>query len=122
MDLMGSLTQVMIEGSADFVGELISGEHINQEAFSYGEEHEDRLCKEFVELMNGTDYTNWLYGTSGHDNRPRDLGYWMGYKITEAYFNKQQDKKEAIKHILTIDDPIQFVKSSGYLDSYFTKK
>ena len=53
-----------------------------------------------------------LYGTSGKDDRPNDLGYWIGYKIIEAYFNKQTDKHKAITEIINIKDPLLFLKES----------
>jgi hypothetical protein len=112
------LNQSIKEGSADFLGELISGEHINMTAFNYGEQHEDVLCKEFVAKMLTKDETDWLYGTSGKDDRPNDLGYWIGYKITEAYFNKQKDKRKAVADILNVSDPLDFLRKSGYLESY----
>ena len=34
-----------------------------------------------------------------------DLSYYMGYKIRESYFNKQDNKIEAIKNILHIKKP-----------------
>ena len=52
LDNLELLLQSLNEGSADFIGELISGEHINSTAFNYGEEHQDALCKEFVLLMH----------------------------------------------------------------------
>lgn len=112
------LKQSLIEGSADFIGELISGDHINRIPFEYGNKHEDKLCKEFVGVMNNTDYTNWLYGTDGKDDRPNDLGYWIGYKISAIYFEKQTDKKQAINNILNIKDSMEFLKESGYLAKY----
>ena len=112
------LKQSILEGSADFIGELISGENINTVPFNYGESHTDSLCKEFVLRMSDENANDWLYGTSGKDNRPNDLGYWMGYKITESYFNKQEDKKQAIHDIINIPDPFKFLQESGYLDKY----
>ena len=112
------LKQTLIEGSADFIGELISGDHINMIAFKYGNKNADKLAKEFVGIMKNTDYTDWLYGTSGKDNRPSDLGYWMGYKISEAYFEKQKDKQQAVHDILNIKAPFDFLKESGYLSKY----
>jgi len=107
-----------MEGSADFIGELISGEHINLIPFDYGNKNEERLCQEFASIMLGEDSTDWLYGTSGKDDRPNDLGYWISYKISEAYFDKQKDKKQAISDILNIEDPMDFTKKSGYLNNY----
>ena len=112
------LKQSIIEGSADFIGELISGEHINMTPFKYGNKNEKKLCKEFVGVMINENYTDWLYGTSGKDDRPNDLGYWIGYKISEAYFKKQKDKQQAIHDILNIKDPLELLKESGYLAKY----
>ena len=74
----------------------------------------DKLCQEFVTRLKNPDYQDWLYGTSKKDDRPNDLGYWIGYKITEAYFNKQKDKQKAIDAIINIKDPMQFLKQSGF--------
>ncbi|MFV7236023.1 DUF2268 domain-containing putative Zn-dependent protease [Flavobacterium sp. ZB4R12] len=115
------LKWTLLEGGADFIGELISGESINNSSYKYGEQHLDKLCQEFVTRLKNQDYQDWLYGTSKKDDRPNDLGYWVGYKITEAYFNKQKDKHKAIAEILNIKDPMQFLRQSGFLDSYIEK-
>ncbi|MHB8207035.1 gliding motility protein GldB-related protein [Mucilaginibacter sp.] len=112
------LQQSVMEGSADFLGEMISGSQINGLAHKYGNEHKDLLCKEFVSKMNGTDFNDWLYGTSKKDDRPNDLGYWMGYQIVAQYYAKVTDKKQAIADILNIKDYDAFLKKSGYLDNY----
>jgi hypothetical protein len=115
------LQQSIIEGSADFMGELISGVNLNKDACNYGDKNEDRLCKEFVARMDTADYRDWLYGVTGKDDRPNDLGYWIGYKITEQYFKKATDKRQAIRDILDIRDFTMFMKGSGYLDKYLSK-
>lgn len=108
------------EGSADFISELISGETVNTSTpyYQYGEAHADKLYQEFVTVLKTGNSTDWLYGTSKKDDRPNDLGYWMGYKITEAYFNKQTDKHKAVHEILNIQNPLLFLKESGFLDEY----
>lgn len=108
----------LLEGGADFIGELTSGESINQFSYKYGDQNLDKLGPEFVTKLKSTDHQDWLYGTSKKDDRPNDLGYWIGYKITESYFNKQKDKQKAIEEILNINDPLQFLKQSGFLDIY----
>ena len=35
------------------------------------------------------------------DGRPNDLGYFIGYRIAEAYYNRMTDKQQAIRDILT---------------------
>ncbi|WP_125720735.1 DUF2268 domain-containing putative Zn-dependent protease [Flavobacterium ustbae] len=111
----------LMEGGADFIGELISGDAINQLSYQYGNQNQDKLCQEFVTRLKNKDYQDWLYGTSKKDDRPNDLGYWIGYKITEAYFYKHQDKQKAINEILNIKDPLQFLKQSGFLNVYIEK-
>jgi hypothetical protein len=112
------LEQSIVEGSADFLGELICGVNTNQAANDYGNKNKDRLCREFVANMDSTRYTDWLYGVSGKDDRPNDLGYWMGYKITEQYFAKAADKRKAIREILDIKDYKAFLRKSGFLEKY----
>jgi uncharacterized protein YjaZ len=112
------LQQSILEGSANFIGEKISGTSGDDNANNYGNTHTDQLCKEFVMKMNGTDYNDWLYGTSKKDDRPNDLGYWMGYQIAAHYFAKAANKKRAIYDILNIKDYNDFLKKSGYLDKY----
>ncbi len=111
------LRQSLVEGGADFIGELISGTHINETAFTYGEAHEEQLGLEFALKMGETSYEDWMYGTSGKDDRPNDLGYWMGYKIAAAYFENTSDKHQAIRDLLAMEDPQAILKKSGYLDS-----
>ncbi len=118
MDNPTLLQQSIIEGSADFLGELISGVNSNKAAKEYGDKNEDRLCKEFVSKMDSTSYTDWLYGVSGKDDRPNDLGYWMGYQIAARYFANEPDKKKAVRDIIDIKDFKVFLAKSGYLKRY----
>lgn len=112
------LKQALTEGGADFISEFVSGEPMNIKAFQYGEANADRLYKEFVTRYKSDDLRDWFYWISKKDDRPNDLGYWIGYKICEAYFNKQTDKHKAVQDILNIEDPFLFLKESGFLDTY----
>lgn len=110
------LEQSIREGSADFISELISGKHINEAAFSYGEANEEVLRPEFAEIMDDYRFHGWLYGSSGKkEGRPNDLGYWIGYKICKSYYTAQADKKQAIADMLSISDFKGFLAQSGYL-------
>ena len=115
------LQQSVLEGSADFMAELVTGKHGNSKANTYGNKHKEALCKEFVQIMNDKNYNDWLYGTTGKDNRPNDLGYWIGYEIVKSYFDKMEDKKLAVNRILNIDDYSRFLNESGYLKKYIKK-
>ncbi len=91
---------------------------MNVKAFQYGEANSDRLYKEFITKYKSDDFRDWFYWTSKKDDRPNDLGYWIGYKICEAYFDRQTDKHKAVHDILNIEDPFLFLKESGFLNSY----
>ena len=78
------LERSILEGSASFLGELISGKHSDDEVFEYGDTHTAELCNEFVKVIHNYEYQGWLYGGGLKAGRVRDLGYWMGYQITEV--------------------------------------
>jgi hypothetical protein len=107
------LAQSIMEGSADFICELIAGGHSNSIIYAYGDAHSKELWEEFQKDMNGTDWKTWLY-TSKDKSRPKDLGYWMGYKITRSYYNNTQNKSKAISNILHIRDYRKFLADSKY--------
>jgi hypothetical protein len=109
----GSLLAACIkEGGADYIAELISGSHINKHVHDYADPKEKELWMEFKERMLQDDYNGWLYTSS--KGRPNDLGYWMGYKITKAYFDTMSDKVAAMEHYLNIKDFEKFLEESGY--------
>ena len=107
------LAQCIREGSADFICELIAGSHSNTKIHEYGNTHARELWNEFVIQMNGTNWGNWLY-SSKDKSRPKDLGYWIGYKITRAYYTNAVDKIKAIQEILNIKDFNSFLADSKY--------
>jgi hypothetical protein len=107
------LAQSLTEGSADYIGELISGNQINVLAHTYGDSHEAELWAEFQKVMNGRDLNGWLY--SGMPGRPNDLGYYMGYKITESYIRNATDKRKAIEDTMKAAlDPTGYLARSHY--------
>jgi len=109
------------EGAADFIAELISGGHVNPHLHTYGNPIEKELWNEFRQAMNGTDFSNWLYQGDQAKDRPADLGYYMGYKITESYYKNAADKRAAIKEILEIKDFEEFLKTSRYEEKFARK-
>jgi hypothetical protein len=110
------LEQSIAEGSADFLASLIMKKEYKVE---YAESRLDELCSEFVSIMNGTKYHGWLYGSKGKkEGRPNDLGYWMGYKITEANYKASVDKSQAVIDILNVKDFKDFMMKSGYLNKW----
>lgn len=112
------LGKSLSEGSADFIGKLISGDNDNPQLHEYGNPREKQLWLEFKKEMNGNDESNWLYQGDKAKDKPADLGYYVGYKIAESYYNKAKDKKQAIKDILEIKDFNAFLQASGYDEKF----
>jgi hypothetical protein len=110
------LALAILEGSADFIGELISGRRGKGQLYDYGAANEAQLWKEFQPQMLSSDpkaFEPWFYGTP-MAGRPRDLGYFIGYKIADAYYARAADKKAAIREILTTTNFEGLLKASGY--------
>jgi hypothetical protein len=110
------LALAILEGSADFVGELISGRRGKGQLYDYGFANERQLWAEFQVKMRSNsekDFEPWFYGTPV-EGRPRDLGYFIGYRIADAFYMKAADKKAAIREILTTTDFEGLLRASGY--------
>ena len=109
------LAYAVREGGADYFAELISGDHINPRAHAYGDLHEQELWHLFKEEMHTTELGDWFFYTPKQQTEwPIDLGYYMGYKITEAYFQNAVSRTEAIEALLSSTDYDQFLEESGY--------
>lgn len=102
------------EGSANFIGELITGETNYSVVNEYGDKHENALWTEFKSTLCSPNAQKWLYNGDTAKDRPADLGYYMGYKIAKAYYTNAGDKSQAIKDIIDMDDPLTFLQKSGY--------
>ena len=108
------------EGSADFLGKLTSGRLVArmEETHAWADARERELWEEFRKEMYGEDRSRWLYGSSGGNGRPVDLGYWIGYKIAKAYYDNASDKKAAVRAILEVTDAKQFLEASRYAEKF----
>lgn len=113
--LLGKAIQ---EGSCDFIGELIAGDIINPRQKAYGDQHEATLWRQFQSEMNGTSFQNWMYNLLRARDRPSDLGYYIGYKISESYYNHARDKRQAIRDILEVKDYSSFLEKSRYQEKF----
>ena len=96
------LEHSFMEGTADFIGEMISGMQINNDAYRYGIAHEHELWQDFSAHFDDRNFFPWMYGRPT-DGRPNDLGYFIGYRIAQAYYDKATDKAKAIRDIIDGD-------------------
>ncbi|MBS1562806.1 MAG: hypothetical protein JST39_00400, partial [Bacteroidetes bacterium] len=108
------LNQVLREGICDFIGELVAGGQINTATHIYGDAHEKALWEELKANLCSGSMSQWLYNGSRSGDRPPDLGYYMGYRIAQAYYNQAADKKQAITDIIEMRRPMEFLQQSAY--------
>lgn len=99
------------EGAANLVAKLVSGGHINEEAEAYGTLNEEELWPIFREQAMGTELGDWFFYTPKQNPEwPRDLGYWMGYRMALKCYEAAVDKQVMLISILKADDPEAFLE------------
>jgi hypothetical protein len=102
----------LIEGAAEFIGEMISGGLANPGVWVEAEGHETEIETAFVPDEDKTDLSKWLY--NGTLDKPGDLGYWVGYRIVKSYYQQAADQRGAIRDILEMTHPKAFLAKSGW--------
>jgi len=112
------LGKCLAEGSADFVGRLISGSVNNKYLYDYAITQEKVLWQEFKKDMRNNDLSRWIYNLGAIKDRPADLGYFIGYKICESYYQRIRDKRKAVKNILEMKDFEKFLVMSKYDEKF----
>jgi hypothetical protein len=113
------LTAVVREGGADFVAELVSGDRLNSHLEAWAEPRAAELWAEFAARMDDDSYEGWLYDGDNADGRPADLGYWLGYEIAKAYYDRAEDKAAALRAVLDAgEDAAAFLEASGYAERF----
>lgn len=108
------LHAVLIEGMADFMGELISGRIANERLHTWAKGKEKRIWASFEKEMYLRRERNWIANSNQETaDKPADLGYWVGYQICKAYYDSSPDKKKAIYEMLNIKNYKEFYDKSG---------
>lgn len=112
------LAESLLEGSADFLSELVIGKPFNETLHTYGDAHERELWLQFKQDMGTNKLNQWLFNRETVVGKPAELGAYMGYRITQAYYNRSPDKKQAIKDIVTVRDFNRLLNESHYGDKF----
>jgi Predicted Zn-dependent protease (DUF2268) len=105
---------VIDEGVADFIPYLLLKNTINAHVYKYGYAHECELWQGIQADFVKQDYTPWLYGGNDTKGKPADLGYFIGFRIAEAFYNKHKNKREALDILLKSKDYKAIIQQSGY--------
>ena len=126
------LAAILVEGAADFIARLVTGEEPDAARAGWATPREAALWKQFQAdialTRNLTDqddpadgspeakaYGRWV-GNYNHAPQgwPGELGYWIGMRIWERYYAAAPDKHAALAAMLRVDDPRAILKVGAY--------
>lgn len=123
------LSQALLEGVADYLAALVTGETPDLRRDAWARQRESWLWQEFqrdrLAMQADSDsvrdplasvrFRRWFanYG-SAPEGWPYEAGYWVGMRIAEAYVARAHDKRAAIRDLLELRDPGAILKASGY--------
>jgi uncharacterized protein YjaZ len=109
------LRQAMVEGAADFIAECLAGHNGDETVKAYADAHEQELWERFQREMGGRKLDGWLYNRGRlPEGTPPDLGYYEGYKICQAFYERGKDKAAALEQIVAMDDEQAILNGSAY--------
>lgn len=102
------------EGICDFVGEYLVGEQINSNLQEYGLNHKESVLQAFFEDPCSGEIEDWLYNYGRFEDKPADLGYYVGYVFAEAFFEQATDKKQAIRQLIEFRNAAYILDKGGF--------
>ncbi len=119
-DLLG---RCLYEGVAEFVSVTAMEVPSSAPAINFGKANEAAVKAKFekdVFLRNKT--YQWLWGDEENGFGVRDLGYYVGYEISERFYQSSENKKEAIASLIALDfSDEQAIEAFIDETKYFTK-
>lgn len=102
----------LMEGGAEFIGQLISGGVTYAQHAEATRGREAEIETAFAADMDKRDLSAWLY--NGTMDKAGDLGYWVGWRICKAYYLNASDKQAAVRDIIELRDAKAFLARSGW--------
>lgn len=98
------LSMCLYEGIAEFISCTATGKKSNCPAIGYGKLNQQKIVNKFIEdLFTMNNNYNWLWGENRNELKVRDIGYYIGYEISERYYNSSKDKVKAITDLIELD-------------------
>ena len=116
------LRGVLTEGAADFIATLVTGRQMDPARAAWAAPREAELWRQFkadLAITRGVQWRTRRYGTpvaasfdrwignygSAPPGWPVEVGYWMGQRIWQRWYDRQLDKRAALRAMLTLVDP-----------------
>lgn len=112
-----SLSAIILkEGIPDFIAKLVYPFGNNGNNYNYGIQTEEWLKTKLRNEIYGTDLTYWIYNANTVSDQPKDLGYFMGSRISESYFKLMSTIPINVTELIEIKSAKKFIKKSNYFD------
>lgn len=111
------LQNVVVEGTADFTTSLVLPEPTERQfadRWQYGCANEATLAARLVHDQDIKKAQPWMFTFTPDTGWPPDMGYWMGYRIDQAFYFHAKDKIAALRVMLQATDFKAYLKASGY--------
>ena len=96
------LHQVLYEGIAEFVSVKAMERPSDARAIEFGKKNIE-VKETFEKEMFYERTYDWMWSNSPNKFNVRDLGYYIGYAIAEKYYEKSDDKEQAIASLIELD-------------------
>lgn len=113
------LDAALVEGGATFLADLMARSATVPHFRTWGAAHEREVWARFVREMDGDEIGAWLGNNAGATAEwPADLGYFVGYEISRAYYEGAADKEKAIAALIRLEDPRAILRESRYGDRF----
>jgi hypothetical protein len=106
------LERALVEGVAEFMGEMISGDISNVAVRASAAGREAEIEKRFAADVDKTDLSDWFDNTTPED--VGQLGYWIGYRIAKSHHRHARDKRAAIREMIEMSDAHALLRKSGW--------
>jgi hypothetical protein len=117
----GVLSETMTEGSADFLAFYILNNNFNSKIYQYGYQNECKIWDLIkVDLEKNQNYDSW-FGSYDKNEHP-DLGYFIGFRIVQSYFEKSTNKNQALIEIIQMKQPKEIYDKSSYSGNCINNK
>lgn len=113
------VNRILSEGIADFIARLIVPQGNNGNYFTYGLKNETGLKKKLKAELNTIGSGSWFGGNDSlFINKPRDLGYFIGSRIGQHYYEVNKLQKMGLTDLIEIKNMEKFLTESKYFEGF----
>ncbi|MEO7042060.1 MAG: DUF2268 domain-containing putative Zn-dependent protease, partial [Gemmatimonadaceae bacterium] len=114
------LDVALIEGGATFLSDLAVPDRPPPYFLTWGAAHERQVWTAFARVMEHDDVSQWIgnNGTTSRPDWPADLGYFVGYQISKAYYERASNKRDAIRDLIVLRDSEAILRGSHYASTF----